>query len=273
MKVEVIKREGNALSLLLDGIPVIIANSIRRTIISEVPTMAIEYVFVYENNSVMNDQVLAHRLGLIPLTTSLEDYVLHEDCDCATDYGCPKCSVTLHMEAEAEDAPRVVYSGEINSEDESVVPVSPDIPLVKLAPGQKIVLEMRALLGRGGEHAKWQPVSQAVVRGVPVFRVDEAKCDECSKCVEECPVSIIALDPKPSLSNLYACTTCRQCERACPLEAITIGIDESSSILALESNGQMPPEKTLEAALSILTEKLGELRGLLEEGGSMIEEG
>ena len=49
------------------GIDASIANSFRRILLSEVPTMAFDRVYIYNNTSVIQDEVLAHRLGLIPL--------------------------------------------------------------------------------------------------------------------------------------------------------------------------------------------------------------
>ena len=49
------------------GISPAIANAFRRILISEVPTMAIEKVFVVNNTSIIRDEVFAHRLGLVPI--------------------------------------------------------------------------------------------------------------------------------------------------------------------------------------------------------------
>ncbi len=266
MKVDVLEKEGNQMTLLLNGIPVVTTNSLRRASISQVPTMAIEHVFFYENNSVMNDQVMAQRLGFIPLTTNLQDYLTHEECGCETEYGCPRCSVTLTLDARAEESIRIVHSGDISSQDDTVVPIDQAIPIVKLAPGQKVILEMRATLGRGEDHAKWQPLSKAVVRGVPVFAVDEDSCDDCKACVKACPKDIILLNPKPVLKDLYGCTTCRLCAEACPQGSIKINIDESSSILSVESLGQLSPEEIIDRAISILIEKMEKLGAIFEDG-------
>jgi DNA-directed RNA polymerase subunit D len=90
--------------------------------------------------------------------------VPHDECDCESEYGCPKCSVTLTLDVAAEDEEVTVTSGDLKSEDSSVVPVTPDIPITKLASGEKLTTEMRALIGRGSWHAKWQPVSRAVAK-------------------------------------------------------------------------------------------------------------
>lgn len=260
MEISVLERNKNRLSLLLKNVPVIVANSIRRIMITDVPTMAIEHVFIYKNTSVMDDEILAHRLGLIPLKTNLNKYVPNDECTCGSELGCPKCSVTMYLEAKAENEIKIVYSGEIRSEDEEIVPVDPNIPIVKLSPNQEISLEMRAIVNRGKIHAKWQPVSVAVVRGVPVFRVEESKCNSCKSCEEFCPKKLIKCDDKPKIIDIYQCTTCKMCEKNCPTGAITIDIDESSSILTFESNGQLSPEEIFLRALDILVKKIEDFK-------------
>jgi DNA-directed RNA polymerase subunit D len=132
--------------------------------ISEVPTMAIDEVVILENSSVMYDELIAHRLGLVPLRTDLSRHVLPESCDCGSPLGCSKCRVLLVLDAEAQDRVRTVYTGDLVSEDALVRPVSDTVPVVRLAPGQKIKLEAYAKLGRGREHAKWQATSASVLK-------------------------------------------------------------------------------------------------------------
>ena len=75
--------------------------------------MAIEDIFYYDNTSVVPDEVLAHRIGLVPLKTDLEHYKLPSECDCNADLGCPKCRVTLSLSVKAEDETKTVYSGDL----------------------------------------------------------------------------------------------------------------------------------------------------------------
>tara|TARA_B100000686_G_scaffold73813_1_gene79573 strand:- start:124 stop:723 length:600 start_codon:yes stop_codon:yes gene_type:complete len=145
--------------LLLKGIDRVYANALRRFAISEVPCMAIDEIVIHENSSVLYDEILAHRLGLIPLTTDLEGYILPQDCDCKTSLGCTKCRVLLVLDAVATDEVKTIYSGDLVSEDTRVKPYVDNIPIIKLAPSQKIKLEAYAKLGKGRHHAKWQPVT------------------------------------------------------------------------------------------------------------------
>lgn len=139
-------------------------NAIRRLSISEVPTLAIDDVVILENSSVMHDEAIAHRVGLIPLRTDLNRFVMPHDCDCKSTLGCSKCRVLLVLDSEANEKTKVVTSGELLSEDDLVKPVSTDIPIIALAPNQKLKFEAYARLGVGKDHAKWQPTSAAIVK-------------------------------------------------------------------------------------------------------------
>lgn len=150
--------------LKFNNVPRQYVNSLRRLAISEVPTLAIDDVVMLENSSVMHDEAVAHRLGLIPLRTDPGRFVMPHECDCKSTLGCSKCRVLLVLDSEANEKTKVVASGELVSEDELVKPVSNDIPIVVLAPNQKLKFEAYARLGTGKDHAKWQPTSAAVVK-------------------------------------------------------------------------------------------------------------
>src|SRR5947208_15399962 len=122
--------------------------------ISAIPVMAIDDVMTLENNSVMYDEILAHRLGLVPVTTD-GSYNLSEECTCKSELGCEKCRASFSLEVEASDPVEVVYTSNLKPENPEVKPVSDKVPIVKLAQGQRIKLEAYARLGRGRDHAKW----------------------------------------------------------------------------------------------------------------------
>src|SRR5579872_5736195 len=163
VSIDVIESQPSRIRLRLKGVERAYANALRRVAISQVPVMAIDDVVILENSSVMFDELVAHRLGLIPLKTDLTRYNLPEDCDCKSALGCPKCRVLLVLDAEATDRPKTVTSADLVSEDPESKPVSDNIPITKLAPGQRIKLEAYARLGKGSEHAKWQATSVSVL--------------------------------------------------------------------------------------------------------------
>ena len=163
IKVKVLEETAGSVTLQLEGIDRSYANAVRRFCISEVPAMAIDDVVILENSSVLYDEILAHRLGMIPIKTDLDRYNLPEDCDCGNPLGCHKCRVLFVLDAKGKDKVSTIFSGDLVSEDRDVRPVSESIPLVKLAQGQSVKLEAYARLGKGKEHAKWQPCTVAAL--------------------------------------------------------------------------------------------------------------
>lgn len=162
--IEVVEKSDERIVVRFNNIPRQYVNSLRRLAISEVPTLAIDDVVILENSSVMHDEAVAHRLGLIPLRTDPGRFVMPHECDCKSTLGCSKCRVLLVLDSEANEKTQVVTSGELVSEDELVKPVSKDVPIVVLAPNQKLKFEAYARLGIGKDHAKWQPTAAAVVK-------------------------------------------------------------------------------------------------------------
>lgn len=162
--IDILQKEEERIVIKFSNVPRQYINAIRRLSISEVPTLAMDDVVILENSSVMHDEAIAHRLGLIPLRTDLDRFVVPHDCDCKSTLGCSKCRVLLVLDSEANEKTKVVNSGELLSEDELVKPVSKNIPIVVLAPSQKLKFEAYARLGVGKDHAKWQPTSAAIVK-------------------------------------------------------------------------------------------------------------
>ena len=139
---DVISKDTEKIAIKLKGVPLQYANALRRVCLNGVPVFAIDTVDIIENTSVLPDEGLAHRLGLIPLKTDLSKF---NESD----------KILLVLDSGESEQTRAVLSSELSSEDDTVKPVSDKIPIVQLAPGQKIKVECYARLGRGTEHAKW----------------------------------------------------------------------------------------------------------------------
>jgi len=152
---EVIKKDSQKISIKLKGVPIQYANALRRICLNGVPIFAIDTVDIIENSSVLPDEGLAHRLGLIPITTDLSRFNEPSKCDCNSESGCSNCKVMLVLDTGESDVTRTVFSNELSSEDDSIKPISDKISIVQLAPGQRVKIECYARLGRGTDHAKW----------------------------------------------------------------------------------------------------------------------
>ncbi len=145
MSLQIINQDEQKISVKLQGMPLQYANALRRICLNGVPIFAIDTVDILENSSILADEGIAHRLGLIPLKTDLSTIQTTGDSD--------KIMLTLDSGNTLET--RTIFSGEIKSQDNIIKPISDKIPIVTLAPSQRIRFEAHARLGRGTEHAKW----------------------------------------------------------------------------------------------------------------------
>ncbi len=165
------------MSVKLKGVPLQYANALRRVCLNGVPIFAIDTVDIIENSSVLPDEGLAHRLGLIPIKTDLTRFNEPSKCDCQGEAGCSNCRVMLILDSGDSDMTRTVLSNELSSEDDSVKPTSDKISIVQLTQGQRIKVECYARLGRGTEHAKWNSANISIL-------TDTDKKDESVLTVE-----------------------------------------------------------------------------------------
>ena len=152
---EIVSHDKQRISVKLKDIPLQYANALRRICLNGVPVFAIDTVDIIENSSAFADEALAHRLALIPIKTDLSRFVEPSKCDCKSETGCSNCRVMLILDSGDTDVTRTILSNELTSEDKDISPISDKIPIIQLAPGQRIKLEAYARLGRGTEHAKW----------------------------------------------------------------------------------------------------------------------
>jgi len=269
MEVEILEEKGDSLRFILRGSFPAFANALRRAMLADVPVMAIEDVIFVENTSVMYDEILSHRLGLVPLKTDLDAYVLREECDCKSDLGCQKCTASFVLEAEAADQTMTVYSGDLKPATE-VVPTSDRIPIVKLAPGQKIRLEAYARLGRGSEHAKWQAASIAAYRYMPKVTLRPEVLSNPEEVIKCCPTQVYASDStrKIFVKNELGCILCMACvEQAVPSEQrkgspVEVEGDDTTFLFQIESTGALPPRRILKEAAAVLNKKAEEMNVL-----------
>jgi len=263
LETRILSLTGEVIRFLLAGVDTSFANALRRAMMAEVPTMAIEDIFFFDNSSLIPDEVLANRVGMVPLTTDLDGYVLPEDCDCGADLGCPKCRAVLTLDVEAKDDVRTVYSGDLESEDTAVKPVSDGIILAKLAPGQAIRFEAYAQLGRGKTHSKWSPVSMCVYQNISEMELENPLPQGC---LEDCGDAAEVVGNTLRILDIQRFEACKRCREAIPREAIIGHLKEDEFLFTVESTGALPPERIVKEAVKVLRAKVSELKSKVEQG-------
>ncbi len=152
MKLQLVDKTEGEIRFLLEGVQFPFANELRRIMMSEIPTMAIEYVDFVKNDSALNDEIVANRLGQVPLKFDKKGYNVTKECKC-DGKGCSLCQVKVTLKKKG---PGIVYSGDLKARAKDIVPVFDNIPITELFEGQDIEFEAVATLGYGKEHSKWQ---------------------------------------------------------------------------------------------------------------------
>ncbi|KAK9836093.1 hypothetical protein WJX81_000618 [Elliptochloris bilobata] len=270
----------------LIGIDPAIANAFRRILISDLPTMAVEHVFIINNTSVMNDDVLAHRLGLVPLNLDPDLFQDKAEGEAASEMNTVVFKLVMACEPNA-DKPISVMSKElrwlpkgsqlpqetecefVSSQEELLphpaAPVHNDILLLKLGAGQEIELEAHAVRGVGRDHAKWSPVSTAWYRLHPeiVFTkpvtgtaAEElaAACPEIFSVVDGQTVAAAARGNELHLEKVRRLAADERWAGRLELRK-----RKDHFVFTVDSTGALPPQTLFTRAIDVLAEKADRL--------------
>ncbi len=261
MDIDIIELSDNKARFVINQIEPAIINGLRRSMLAEVPTMAIDYINIYGNTSVLFDEQIALRIGLIPFTTDLESFVLPEECDCNGE-GCTKCQVSMTLSSKG---PKMVYSGDILSSDPKIIPTDERIPIVELKMDEELVLEAFAKLGTGRKHPKWQAGIACGYKNFPEIHILE-NCDSCGKCVGECPKGILIMENDIlTVTDALSCNLCSLCTDACDINAIIVQGKTNSFIFRMESDGSYTARNLLLEGANTIINNAKQLNEILTE--------
>lgn len=259
MKIEILNKNDSEIRFLVEGIKPSFASALRRIMISEIPTMVIEWVDFKSNDSVLNDEIIANRLGLIPLTFDQKAYNLPSECGCKGKE-CSRCQVKLTLKKKG---PSMVYSGDLKSNAKDVKAVFDKIPIVELFENQELQFEAIAQLGVGREHVKWQcaVVGYKSKPNVIIGKNVDAK----SEYANSCPVKILKIDGnRLVVTDPLKCIMCMQCVEASE-NKIKIEALEDSFIFNVETASGLSAEDVVTTAAEILENKLKEFEKNLKK--------
>ena len=255
MEIEILNNKDNKLTFVIDGINATLANTLRRLIITEVPTLAIDEVEFVKNNSALYDEIVAHRLGLVPIKTDLKSYNTKEECKCKGK-GCALCELKLTL--VAEDG--MVYASQLKSTDPKAIPVYPEMPIVELNKKQKIELEATAILGKGKTHMKFNP-GLAYYRGYPQIIV--INNSNVKKVSEELKNFITVKGSKIEINDLNNWN--ERHEEILEENNVEVKNSDEDFIFYIESWGQLSCKEMLLKALDVFNDKLTEFESKLKK--------
>ncbi|KMZ68215.1 DNA-directed RNA polymerase [Zostera marina] len=270
-----------------------IANALRRVMLAEVPTIAIDLVEIESNSSVLNDEFLSHRLGLIPLVSDKAmDMRFSRDCDaCDGDGQCQYCSVEFLLNVRCEgDQTLDVTSQDLRSADMAAMPVDFEIGrgfdaggydhsndkkgiiIVKLRRGQELRLRAIARKGIGKDHAKWSPAATVTFMYEPEIHINEELMEtltltEKLNWIESSPTKVFDIDPNTQQvvvvdpeAYTYDDEVIKKSEAMGKPGLVEIYAKDDSFIFTVESTGAISAYQLVINALEILKQKLDAVR-------------
>jgi DNA-directed RNA polymerase subunit D len=262
MKVKTIELKGNKGVLKIEDTDLYFVNSLRRVMIAELPKLAIDDVIIYDNTSPLFDEIISHRLGLIPIPTDLKILEFRNECKCEGK-GCPTCTVRYTLSKEGES---VVYSGDLQPEHPSFAITDTLIPIVELAKDQRVIFEVEAVLGRGRDHAKWQAVIAPRYQMDTTVTFDKKRINDVKACIEELPKGLVEIKgDKLVLKDDAQLLTLQTHLEKMKDDCITIAKDPTKLTFHFETDGSMSAKDALKESVNILTKKYEELGKLLKD--------
>jgi DNA-directed RNA polymerase subunit D len=221
-------------------------------LVSELPKLAIDDVVIYDNTSALFDEIIAHRLSLIPIPTDLSLLNFRDECICKGK-GCPSCTVRYTISKENEGT---VYSGDLQPAEDSWKIKEDNIPIVELSKDQRLILEVEAVLGNARTHAKWQSVISPGYRFYPIIEIDNKKVNEVKEFLNKIPSDIVTLKKdKLELNDITKISILESYIDREKIDFIKIKKDPSNIIFSFETDGSLESETALIKSIEILKDK------------------
>jgi DNA-directed RNA polymerase subunit D len=262
MKIQVEKLQPKEAILHVSDAPIYLINSLRRLMIAELPKLAINDVVIYDNTSALFDEIIAHRLGLVPIPTDLNLLEFRETCKCKG-VGCPTCTVRYTLSKEGEG---VVYSGDLQASEASWAITEDKIPIVELFGEQRLILEVEAVLGSGSQHAKWQPIIAPGYRFIPTIEFDSKDKEEVEELISELPEGIVTIKGNTlQLSDYKKLAIIESFIDKNRINIIKINKDFGNIVFHFETDGALKADDALNYAIDMFDAKVKELDGLLKK--------
>ncbi len=274
MDIEIIEMAERRGKFILKNSSPAMANALRRTMLSDIPKMAIDKVEFhlgpimvddkeYESVTPLFDEIIAHRLGMVPVPTDYELFTYQDKCACGGE-GCPSCTIMYSLN---KIGPCTVYSGDMIPLGNAELKVKDEfIPIVELTDGQAVLIYATAVMGTVKKHVKWQAAFGVGYKYLPIITIDANKANDSDvlRVIKLCPRHVFEeKGGKIVVKNSTDCSLCMSCV-APSNGAITINSDDKNFFFTFETDGSLTAKQLLDKATEILSSEASELLSQVE---------
>ncbi|UAL08025.1 MAG: DNA-directed RNA polymerase subunit D [Candidatus Methanogranum gryphiswaldense] len=269
MDIEILEMAERKGKFILKNSSPAMANALRRTMLSDIPKMAIDKVEFhlgpimvddkeYESVTPLFDEIIAHRLGMIPVPTDYELFTYQDKCVCGGD-GCPSCTLMYSLN---KIGPCTVLSGDMVPLGNPDLKVKDEnIPIVELTDGQAVLIYATAVMGTCNKHVKWQAAFGVGYKYLPVISINSEKANDPDvlNVIKHCPRHVFGeKNKKLVVVNPHACSLCDTCKEITN-GAVHVKGDDKNFLFTFETDGSLTAKQVLEKAVEILSEEAKEL--------------
>lgn len=277
MDIEIIEMAERKAKFILRNSSPAMANALRRTLLSDIPKMAIDKVEFhlgpimyddkeYESVTPLFDEIIAHRLGMVPVPTDLNLFCPQSECVCGGE-GCPNCTIMYSLN---KIGPCTVLSGDLEPLGNPDLRVKDEfIPIVELTDGQAVLIYATAVMGTAKKHVKWQVANGVGYKYLPQIAIDGGmeSDEEVLECAAICPKKVFEVeDGKLVIKNPLDCSLCRACtDHLGERGGITVKGDDKNFFFKFETDGSLTAQQALDKAVEILADEAKDFKAQLEQ--------
>ncbi len=271
MKIEIIILNNEEIYFSIKGINIAFANAVRRIIIAEVFTFAINDVIIIKNDSIMYADYISQRLGLLPINSNNRSLIsiMPIECNCEN-HRCPHCCIILEVEVTSDTHKKRIFLKDLNLKENHLALFTRDafdIPLFVLNQNESFKAKLYITKGIGHQNARWMPSSVCIAKPYPKITIQDHDLPKAmvDKLINTCPKKLFLLDKqnKIEIKNPDQCIYCNACVEFLEEEKlpaiIKIEPNENEFIFHIESVGTMSPDLIFSEAIKILKQKVNEL--------------
>ena len=271
MDIEIIEMAERKAKFILRNSSPAMANALRRTLLSDIPKMAIDKVEFhlgaitegekeYESITPLFDEIIAHRLGMVPVPTDLDLFVPQDECSCGGE-GCPSCSIMYSLN---KTGPCTVLSGDLMPLGNPDLKVKDEfIPIVELTDGQAVLIYAHAVMGTAKKHVKWQVANGVGYKYMPKVKIDAKHAADSAllEIAAKYPSALEVSGGKVSVKSDVECGIIKGClEDLSDAEGVEIEWQDDAFIFQFETDGSLTAQQTLDKAKEILVDEAQEFK-------------